>query len=111
MSYQDLFKKAIKSDRLQPLTMAVQKWEKDGDQLLGELLTIEDFTGSEYDTPCKKYTFHTDNGIVSTVLGSIGDKTLSEKHVGKVIHIMYQGKKESKNGRRFNIFMISIVGK
>jgi len=111
MSYADQLKKAQEKGTLHQLSQNIKQWNQAGDFLLGALIEISEFEDSEYDQPCNKYLFETDDGMVSTVLGAITDKLINDDFLNKVLFVMFEGKKESRSGRQYNKFLISEVGK
>jgi hypothetical protein len=97
-------------DRAIPLSVDIKTWKESDDYLIGELVDIKPFSGGEFETNCMQYTFKTDDGLVSTILGSSMDKIFErEDYRGRVIHIKYKGKLELDDGKRCNKFQIMDV--
>ena len=94
-------------DMGESLTFNIKKWDVAGEVLLGKLLSVEDFTGSKFETTCKSYLFDTDDGKISTILGAASDKQLEGKDlIGHVIYIVFLGQIDLEGGKRCNHFKI-----
>jgi hypothetical protein len=107
MNYTEHADKMIKAGKAIDLTSKIFKFEKAGDKLRGEVVSVDEFTGSEYDTSCKRYTLETDDGRVSCILGGAADNQLSGITLsGRILCIEFLGKEETKTGKRFNSFRI-----
>lgn len=92
------------------LSLALHEWIEEGTVLYGQLESFEDFTSGDFDTICQRYTFRTDDGRVSCVLGQVGDRALhAETNIGKYFRILFKGKKQGKKGQPFNDFSIVCI--
>ena len=109
MGYKEAYDKAIDKGKTQRLTRQIWTWEEEGQILIGKCLEIEAFTEGSFDTEVKSYLIETDDGIITTVLGSATDKQLAKVDpVGKGIMIKYQGKKALSDGRSVNLFIVDV---
>ena len=109
-NYKEQFEAAVKRGQTEELVTAIKKWESEGDSLIGRLEAITEFTSSDYETPCKCYTFSTDEGLVTCVLGAVGDKVLNnDNNLGSVFAIIFKGQGETTKGQRYNVFSIQRV--
>lgn len=107
MKYEDFAKDNEIEQVGEPISIEIKAWKEEGDYLIGELIEIKAFEGSNFDTECKQYTFKTDNGLVSCILGGSMDKLISPKeHLNRVLHIKYKGKLDLDDGKRCNKFQI-----
>ena len=74
------------------------------------MIDIIPFDKGQYDTTCNQYILETDDGLVSTIMGSGTDKQLEGvKLKGSVVLIMFKGKLELPNGKMCNKFKVQII--
>lgn len=112
MNYNDLKDKCVREKKLTRLSSDIVTWEKEGQELVGKLLSIEDFEEGDYDQNCKKYLFDVGDRNVSTVFGSVGDKTMNDdKLIGEWIWIVFLGKHKGKKKKPFNKFTFDKLDK
>ena len=110
MTLTEIIDKAVQDGKGVEQSLELFNWEDEGQSLKGRLLSYEDFTGGDFDTVCQRYTFETDEGKVSTVLGTVGDRALkSPENKGRLFCIQFRGKKEGKKGTKFNDFSILLI--
>lgn len=110
MNYREIVEKAQKSGKLRRVSKSIKTWEKEGDDICGKLLSFEEFKEGEFDQKCQSYVFDTVDGEISAVFGAVTDKTLAkEDNINHIFLITYKGKKETKNGQRFNDFEVEKV--
>jgi len=110
MTLKEQIEKAIDKGTAVELALELQVWEETGQVLFGKLLDFEPFTSGDYETECQRYTFQTDEGRVSTILGSVGDRALaSPANKGRLFRIMFNGKKTGKKGKSYNDFSILMI--
>jgi hypothetical protein len=110
MNYKEMFDKAISAQKAVVMNVAIHEWKEEGEALIGRLTKFEEFEGGEYDKKCQVYTFETDNGKESCVLGSVGDKILAaDANVGKIFAITFNGKRTTKKGKECNDFQILMI--
>ncbi len=68
------------------------------------------FTGGKFEAEVNAYLIETDQGLVSTILGSYTDSQLAGLDlVGKIVVIEYEGKKDLEDGRKVNLFNVDIM--
>lgn len=109
MSYADDYLKAKEKGKTTQVTKEIFTWDEEGEQIIGRVLEVSVFTGGKFESKSMQYTIDTDNGIVTTVLGTATDKQLKDKNlVGKVIFIEYGGKIELGDGRQVNRFKVEV---
>lgn len=92
--------------------LVVEFWQPEkGDELVGHLLSIEDFQSESMSEPCKRYVFDTDNGLKSCLLGNATDGQLEGRiEIGKLTYVKYEGKREIDNGaKQVNIWNVMQV--
>ena len=110
MSYKDEFKKSEAKGKTKTLTFQIYTWEEEGQELYGKVISVSPFTLGKFDTEVDNYVIETDEGIITTVLGSATDKQLKEVDpVGMRIYIQYRGKKNLKDGRQINLFHVEVA--
>ncbi|MBA7551009.1 hypothetical protein ES705_43542 [subsurface metagenome] len=111
MGYKEDYAKAHEKGKTKRLTRQIYTWDEERQVLVGKLLSMEPFTEGTFDTEVKAYIIETDDGVITTVLGSATDKQLSKiDPVGRNIYIEYLGKKELKDGRSVNLFNVDVWG-
>ena len=106
MTYAEQFEQAAREKEVRELSYEIIKWEVEGQEVVGEVKGFETFESSNYETDCLVWKLQTDEGLVSCVLGGVADKRMQDVTTGDLLHIVYKGKKELKEGRRVNIFNI-----
>ncbi len=109
MSYQDDFEKAVDSGLTTEITRGIQSWDEEGDTILGKVVEIGPFTEGSFDTEVNFYLIDTDDGLISTILGSATDRQMDKLDLmGKLIHIEYRGKKQLADGKQVNNFKVRV---
>jgi len=109
MGYKDDYDKAKGKGKIKTLTSQIVTWEEEGQELVGKVLKVSPFTLGKFETEVDCYLIDTDDGIVTTVLGSATDKQLKEVDpVGQMIYIKYNGKTMLKDGRQVNNFHVEV---
>ena len=112
MTYAETLKAAEKSGKIEDLTYQPVKFEKKGDQLVGELVDIQPTTFQDDKKPVNKYILQTDGGLKSAVLGAMGDSQLDGRvETGDILVITFQEKKSLAGGHTMNIFNIQRIKK
>lgn len=108
MTYAEQLAKAQEKGKVKERTFAIISWHEPGDELTGKLLNVSAFKGGKFETEVNQYLIETDDGVVSTVLGSYADsQIMGSVQVGDLVHILYQGKAQLDDGRSVNRFNIS----
>lgn len=109
MGYEDDYAKSKEKGKAVQVTRQIVIWDEEGQVLTGKVLEVQPFTDGIFETEVAMYIIETDNGIVSTVLGSATDKQLAKIDVrGSRMHIEYKGKRALKDGRAVNIFNVEV---
>ena len=109
MSYQEDYEKARESKATKEVTRNIQSWNDEGETIVGKVVEIAPFNEGTFDTEVNAYLIDTDDGLISTVLGSATDKQLDELDLmGKLIYIEYRGKKNLKDGKQVNNFKVQV---
>lgn len=109
MDYEQDYKKAKEKGKTQRLTKQIWTWDEEGQILIGKVQAIEPFSEGMFDTEVKSYIIETNEGTITTVLGSATDKQLSKVDpIGRNIYIEYLGKKALKDGRSVNLFNVDV---
>lgn len=109
MGIKEDYAKAKEKGKVQRLTRQIWTWDEEGQVLIGKVTAIEPFSEGMFDTEVKSYIIETEEGTITTVLGSATDKQLAKVDpVGRNIFIEYLGKKALKDGRSVNLFNVDV---
>ncbi len=109
MGYKEDFQKAQDKGKTKVLTMIIYTWESEGQELYGKVRDILPFKMGKFPTEVNSYIIDTEEGLITTVLGSATDKQLKEVDpIGMNIYIKYQGKKQLDDGRQVNLFHVEV---
>jgi len=109
MNYREKYEKAKEAGKTEQITEQIYKFEEEGQQVMGLVVTATPFTGGEFDAEVLRYVIDTDEGRISCVLGSATDSQLSNKKiVGKLVCITFHGKKTLSDGRSINRFSVEV---
>ena len=109
MNYEEEYAKAKEAEAVTEVTRNIQSWSEEGQTLTGKVVEIGPFNEGTFDTEVNAYLIDTDDGQISTVLGSATDKQLEKLDLmGKLIHIEYRGKKQLADGKQVNHFKIMV---
>ena len=106
-TYKEMLDSAVSKVTAVELTVDIVKFEDEGQFIVGRMMGFAVFTESEYNEKCMKYTFDTDHGNVSCVLGAKRDEILAlDDNIGKIFCITFQGKGKTKKDTDFNKFSV-----
>ena len=109
-NYQEAYEKAHKEGRLTRKTSRIHTWTGESSVLIGKVKAVKPFTGGKFDAEVNAYLLETDEGLISTILGSYTDSQLADMEVvGKTIRIEYEGKKELPDERKVNLFNVDVL--
>ena len=109
MSYQEDYEKAQKAGKTDEISRNIQSWSEEGETLVGKCVSIGPFLDGTFETEVNAYMIDTDDGLVSTVLGSATDNQIKDLDlVGRLVYIEYRGKKSLKDGKQVNHFKIQV---
>lgn len=109
-TYQEAYEKAKADGRLTRKTSRIHTWKGESSVLIGKVKAIKPFTGGKFDKEVNSYLIETDDGLISTIMGSYTDTQLAEFDlIGKTIRIEYEGKKELEDDRKVNLFNVDIL--
>lgn len=109
-TYSNAYKQAKEKGKVNTATFQIHSWQSDGDTLIGRVKSIKPFEGGKFETPVNQYLIETDEGLRSTILGSWTDTQLESTSIaGKVVCIVFTGRKDLEDGRKVNIFDIEIL--
>ena len=108
--YEEAYKKAHAAKTTVNVLPEFKEWKEDGDHITGRFMGVQAFPGRKPDTTFNKYTFDTDQGLVSFTLGAMIDGQVKTcMQVGNVYRIAYRGQKELPNGNSMNSYDIELV--
>jgi len=108
--YNEMLAKAMEKDKVQDITHDIHTWSEEGQKLVGRVMDIVPFDKGKFETDVKQYIMDTDDGLVSTVLGSSTDKQLAHITIkGAVIAIEFRGKFQLEDGRQCNKFKVTLI--
>lgn len=109
MVYAEEWGKAEEKGKVDLVTMEIHSWDEEGQVLIGKVKAIQPFTGGSFDTEVNQYIIDTGDRMVSTVLGSSTDKQLAKVDLqGRLVKIIYRGKKQLDDGRQVNNFEVRV---
>lgn len=109
-TYAEAYAKAKADGRLTRKTSRIHSWTGESSVLIGKIRAIKPFTGGKFDAEVNAYLIETDEGLISTILGSYTDTQLGEIDlIGKTICIEYCGKKDLEDGRKVNLFNVDVL--
>lgn len=83
------------------------QFDNKGDVLEGHLVEKATLTSKD-GKPFKKYTFKTEEGIVSTLGSHQLDTGLSQVEVGSLVRVTYQGVKRLNGGKSVKLFDVEV---
>lgn len=107
MSYKDQYEKANKAGEIQDLTPTFTRFEKEGDVILGKLVSYNPVQSSLGEGQYNQYLFETDDGLVKFSLGQAADSELGSQFVaGEVYRIEFLGKEKIDRGRAVNKYEV-----
>lgn len=107
MSYSQLAK--VATELGQGKELASKMWQPNkGDILVGKLIAVDLFQSATINKPCNRYTFDTDDGIMTCLMGNATDDKI--KHSLKLdvlTSVTFQGTMEIPGGRKaMNVFSV-----
>jgi len=109
-TYKELYATAVKEKQVRPVTAEYRKFEKSGDQVIGQFISKAPVSSSLGKGEYNQYLFKTDEGMVKFAIGSSNDNEIGAIMVrGLVYRIVYQGKEDLQNGRRVNKFTCELI--
>ena len=109
-TYAEAYEKAKAEGRLTRKTSRIHTWTGESSVLIGKIKAVKPFTGGKFEAEVNAYLIETDEGLVSTILGSYTDTQLADMEIiGKTICIEYEGKKDLEDGRKVNLFNVDFV--
>lgn len=107
MSYQDLYERAKREDRIADLTPTFHEWKKEGEFIVGEFVHKAEVTSSLGSGTYYQYLFRTDDGLVKFAVGQATDKEVGPSLVpGRVYAVEYRGQVKIAQGRKVNKFKV-----
>lgn len=103
--------KAKKDKDTENLTPDFMKWEKDGQNIIGCMVSKNTVPSGLSDGEYQQYLFKTDDGLVKFSLGKAADEELKATMVpGGIYEITYKGKIDIGKGKRVNKFQVFMAG-
>lgn len=106
MNYEEMAKKAMEAGKATEVSEMPVKFENEGDSMTGVLIKKVLHHFEETDSDCFRYTFKTDNGNKSCILGALADQNANMTE-GNIYHVIYRGKIQlspSKSAKTFSIY-------
>jgi len=105
-TYKEYYEKAKKDKAIKPITATYRRFERVGDEIIGQYVSRAPVTSSLGGGEYHQYLFKTDKGLVKFALGSSNDNEIGAVMVpGQVYRIAYAGKEDLSSGRRVNKFI------
>ena len=91
------------------VTTEIHSWKEAGEVVAGKLIRVEPFTKGKFEGEVSAYIIDTGDSLVSTVIGAHTDEQIIGSYEpGDFIMIEFQGKKSVADGKRANIFQVTI---
>lgn len=110
MGYQEAAERAEKSGKLRSLTPKRIKLEKEGDRVVGKLLSIKLVPSTFGDGTYNLYVFETDEGPVVFSLSKATDSRYEGLlEIGRVYVIEHRGMQATRSGQEFKDVQVSLV--
>lgn len=107
MSYKQQFAEMEKANKVQNLTPQFVKWEKKGQELIGEFRSAHPVASSMGEGTYTQYVFDTDEGLVKFSLGGAADKEFANVfRTGGLYKIIYDGQVKISGGRSVNQYRV-----
>lgn len=110
MSYQELYDKALQSNKVENMTPKFIEFGQSGEKIIGRFIARHLVQSSSNDGEYNQYLFDSDLGLVKFHLGSATDKEAGNLFVeNRVYAIEYLGKEKISNTRSVNKFKIEKI--
>lgn len=110
MTYAELLKNARDARTLRELAPTFMKWEKEGQYIVGRLISKSTVKSRQSSGEYVDYVVETDNGVVHFACGNQFDEKIGVGlAIGKVYAWTYKGKRDIGKGRRVNDFSCVLV--
>lgn len=107
MGYKEAFKASQKEKLARPLIPVLFKFEKEGETVVGKLISVTAAESAMGEGTYNLYTLDTDDGLIRFSLGRVADQNLTNLlRAGRVYAFTYQGKEDLSGGRRVNRFEV-----
>ena len=91
------------------VTTEIHSWKEAGEVVAGKLIRVEPFTKGKFEGEVSAYIIDTGDSLVTTVIGAHTDEQIKGSYEpGDFIMIEFQGKKSVADGKRANIFQVTI---
>jgi len=112
MGYRDMYAQAKEDGSAKQVGTKTFKFSDEGEQIIGMLLNVEQVKNKRFKHPVNKYTFETDEGVFSVIMGQAADKIYGPQlAVGDVYAITYDGKVKLARGNNMNSYTIELLAK
>jgi len=111
VDYKALRKKAQKEGKTENLTPDFQKFEKVGQEIVGEMVAKNPVDSTLSDGQYNQYLFRNEEGLIKFALGKAADSELEKTMVpGGYYAIKYEGQVDLAGGRKVNKFQVDCFG-
>lgn len=105
------FRQAKAAGKTEGIGLRIVSWREKGQQVVGELVSLEPMQDNKFQAPVLRYVLKTDEGEVSCILGGATDAKLKDVvHPGDLLSITFEGKQSISGGRSVNLFIVERVG-
>ena len=112
MGYQELFDQAQENGKTTQLGKETYRFEKEGNIVIGKLLSIDVIESKKFKKPVNVYTLETDTGVISFVLGGATDSKLEGVlEQDSIYSFEFKGQAKLQNGRTMNNFSVIRIDK
>jgi hypothetical protein len=91
------------------VTSEIHQWKDAGEVVAGKLVKTEPFTKGKFEGEVLSYLIDTGESLVATVIGAHTDEQIKGTfEPGDFLMIEFQGKKSISDGKRANIFTVTV---
>ena len=107
MGYHEMAAERESEGRVKKLSVQYMPWEKEGQSVIGKLVSENVIVSRKTDGTYKQYVFHTDEGMLKFQCGSYFDNeqgALMER--GGIYLILFKGKRKIASGNSVNDFEV-----
>ncbi len=110
MSYADKYKAAKDAGQTTELTATFHDFKKDGESVIGKLISRHEVKGKQNGNPYNHYIMETDAGNVKFFCGSVFDnETGNAMEIGGIYAVHYMGQETVKGGNKVNKFSAELI--
>lgn len=108
--YQDIYDDSVENESSKQVGTKTYKFKEVGERVIGMLLNVEQVKNKRFKHAVNKYTFETDEGVLSVILGQAADKIYGPAlKPGDVYGITYDGDQKLSRGNTMHQYTILLL--